>query len=165
MTSTNYPVIVGAGQLTNHPKAIDQTLEPLEMMERVAREAENDAGAPGLLEKVDSVQVVNFMSWSYADAPGMLTARLGATPSHTLYSSIGGETPQRLVNETAQAIVEGRIRIALLAGAEALESRRLARKLGAQLPWSQRGTPQRMDGDNRPGFNEEIGRASCRERV
>ena len=154
MPSTNYPLIVGAGQVTNHPKAIEQTLEPLEMMERVAREAENDAGAPGLLEKVDSVQVVNFMSWSYADAPGMLTARLGATPSHTLYSSIGGETPQRLVNETARAIVEGRIGIALLAGAEALESRRLARKLGAQLPWSQRETPQHIDGDNRSGFNE-----------
>jgi len=154
MTSTNYPVIVGAGQLTNHPKAIDQTLEPLAMMERVAREAENDAGAPALLEKVDSVQIVNFMSWSYADAPRMLAQRIGAEPNHTVYSSIGGETPQRLVNETAQAIVGGRIDIALLAGAEALESRRLARKLEAQLPWSQRGTPQRMDGDNRPGFNE-----------
>jgi acetyl-CoA C-acetyltransferase len=154
MTSTNYPVIVGAGQLTNHPKAIDQTLEPLAMMERVAREAENDAGAPALLEKVDSVQIVNFMSWSYADAPRMLAQRIGAEPNHTVYSSIGGETPQRLVNEAAHAIVNGRIRMALIAGAEALESRRLARKLGAQLPWSQRGTPQRMDGDNRPGFNE-----------
>ena len=154
MTSNNFPVIVGAAQLTNHPKAIDQTIEPLEMMERVAREAENDAGGLGLLEKLDSVQVVNFMSWSYADAPGMLAARLGATPAHTVYSSIGGETPQRLVNETAQAIVEGRIRIALLAGAEALESRRLSRKLGMQLSWSQRETPGRTDGDNRPGFNE-----------
>jgi len=154
MASKNYPVIVGAGQLTNHPGSIEDTLEPLEMMERVAREAENDAGAPGLLEKIDSVQVVNFMSWSYSDAPGELAARLGATPGHTVYSSIGGETPQRLVNETAQEIVEGRIRIALLAGAEALDSRRLARKLGAQLPWSPRGTPQRIDGDNRPGFNE-----------
>src|SRR2546427_11871127 len=147
MPSTYYALIVGAGQVTNHPRAIEQTLEPLEMMERVAREAENDAGAPGLLEKVDSVQVVYFMSWSYADVPGMLAARLGATPSHTLYSSIGGETPQRLVNETAQAIVEGRIGIALLAGAEALESRRLAGELGAQPPWSQREAPQRVVGD------------------
>jgi acetyl-CoA C-acetyltransferase len=154
MASNNYPVIVGTAQLTSHPKAIDQTLEPLEMMERVAREAESDAGAPGLLEKLDSVQIVNFMSWSHADAPGMLAARVRATPAHTVYSSIGGETPQRLVNETAQAIVDERIGIALLAGAEALESRRLARKLGAQLPWSQRETPQRIDGGNRPGFNE-----------
>ena len=154
MATKNDPVIVGVGQLTNHPKSIDETLEPLDMMERVAREAEEDAGIGGLLEKVDSVQIVNFMSWSYADAPRMLAQRIGAEPNHTVYSSIGGETPQRLVNETAQAIVGGRIDIALLAGAEALESRRLARKLEAQLPWSQRGTPQRMDGENRPGFNE-----------
>jgi len=154
MATDNYPVIIGVGQWTNHPKTIDDTVEPLEMMARVTREAEADTGAVGLLERVDSVQVVNFMSWSYTDAPGQLARRIRANPTHTLYSTIGGETPQRLVNETAQAIVDGRIRIALLAGAEALESRRLARKLGAQLSWSQRGTPQRVDGDNRPGFNE-----------
>src|SRR5207247_9788460 len=104
MPSTNYPLIVGACQVTNHPKAIEQTLEPLEMMERVAREAENDAGAPGLLEKVDSVQVVNFMSWSYADVPGMLAARLGARPAHTRYCSSGGETARRPVNAAARGM-------------------------------------------------------------
>ncbi len=150
----NYPVIVGVGQFTNQPRTLDETVEPLEMMERVSREAEADADRPNLLEEVDSVQVVNFMSWSYVDAPGMLAQRIGANPRHTLYSSIGGETPQRLINETAQAITEGRTRLALLAGAEGLESRRLARKLGGHLPWSERGTPQRIDGDNRPGFNE-----------
>ncbi|HEV8573105.1 MAG TPA: acetyl-CoA acetyltransferase [Dehalococcoidia bacterium] len=154
VTNSNYPVIVGVGQFTNHPKTLDDTVEPLDMMERVAREAEKDAGAGGVLAKVDSVQVVNIMSWSYADAPGALGERVGAEPRHTVYPPVGGETPQRFVNETAQAIVEGRINIALLAGAEALESRRLARKLGAQLSWSDRATPQQLDGDNRPGFNE-----------
>jgi acetyl-CoA C-acetyltransferase len=153
MATKNYPVIVGVGQLTNHPKSIDETLEPLDMMERVAREAEEDAGIGGLLERLESVQVVNFMSWSYTNAPRMLAHSIGAEPNHTVYSSIGGETPQRLVNETAHAIVNGRIRMALIAGAEALESRRLARKLGDQLPWSERATPQRIDGDTRPGFN------------
>lgn len=154
MTTDNYPVIIGVGQLTNHPTTLDDAVEPLEMMARVAREAETDVGVGGLLEKVDSVQVVNFMSWSYTDAPGLLARRIGASPAQILYSGIGGETPQRLINETAQAIVDGRMRIALIAGAEAMESRRLARKLGAPLPWSERGTPQRVDGDNRPGFNE-----------
>ena len=71
----NYPVIVGAGQLTNHPKTIDEAIEPRAMMERVAREAESDARSPGLLAKLDSVQVVNMLSWSYTDAPGMLAAQ------------------------------------------------------------------------------------------
>jgi acetyl-CoA C-acetyltransferase len=153
----NFPVLIGAGQLRNHPKSIAEAIEPLEMMERVGRDAAKDAGAPGLLEKLDSVQVVNILSWSYVDAPGMLAARLGAEPKHTVYSPIGGETPQRLINETSEAIAAGRIRLVLLAGAEAMESRRLARKLDEKLPW-ERGTPQRIDGENRPGFTESEAR-------
>ena len=149
----NYPILIGAAQLTNHPRSLADAIDPLEMMERVARAAAEDAGAPDLLEKLDSVQVVNMLSWSYTDAPGMLAARLGAEPTQTVYSPIGGETPQRLINETAQAIVDGRVRLALLAGVEVMESRRLARKLDEKLPWV-RGTPQRVDGENRPGFTE-----------
>jgi acetyl-CoA C-acetyltransferase len=153
MPTTNFPVLIGAGQFTNHPNTLDETVEPLEMMERVARSAEADSGVSGLPQKIDSVQVVNIIAWQYADAPGALAQRLGAEPQHTLYTSVGGETPQRLINETGAAIVEGRIRLALLVGAEAMESRRLARKLGAQLPWSERGTPH-IEGDTRNGFNE-----------
>ncbi|MFQ5471609.1 MAG: acetyl-CoA synthetase, partial [Dehalococcoidia bacterium] len=87
------------------------------------------------------MQVPNVMSWSYADLPGALAARIGAQPSQSIHTTIGGETPQRLVNETAQAIAEGRTRIALIAGAEALASRRVARKTQQRLPWTERGTP------------------------
>ncbi len=151
---TNYPLIVGTGQLTNRPRSVEDAIEPLEMMARVAAAAERDAGVAGLLARVDSVQVVNILSWTYADAPGLLAARTGARPAHKLYSSIGGETPQRLVNETAAAIAAGRVRLALLAGAEALESRRLARRANARLPWPVRGNPEQVAGDQRPGFAE-----------
>src|SRR5438445_13499790 len=100
----------------------------MEMMSAVAHAAAADAGVSGVLSQLDSVQVVCIIAWQYPDAPGILAQRIGATPSHTLYSSVGGETPQRLINETAQAIVEGRIRLALIAGVEAMQSRRLARK-------------------------------------
>lgn len=152
--SRNYPVIVGVGQLTNRPRSLDDAIEPMEMLERVARAAADDCGLPGVLSRADSVQVVNIISWSYPDAPGALAERVGANPGHKLYSAIGGETPQRLINETAQAIVEGRIRLALIAGAEAMASRRLARKLGEKLPWPVLGPPQSMAGDNRNGFSE-----------
>ena len=105
--ATNYPLIVGVGQFTNHPKALSDCVEPADMMAQVARSAEADAGAPGLLAKLDSVQVVGMLGWGYEDAPGEVAKRIGAEPASTLYSAVGGETPQRLVNETAQAIVEG----------------------------------------------------------
>lgn len=150
----NYPVIIGVGRLTNRPEDVDQCVAPLDMMERVARAAEDDAGVSGLLAAADSVQVVNIIAWQYTDAPGLLAARLGASPAHTLYSAIGGETPQRLVNQTAQAIAEGRTRIALIAGAEAMHSRRIARAADQRLPWIDRGVPERIDGDMRVGFSE-----------
>ena len=94
------------------------------------------------------------MGWPYQDPPGFLAERIGAAPAHKLYTTVGGETPQRLVNETAQAVVEGRVRLALIVGAEALESRRLARKLDQHLNWSVRGNPEHVVGDTRPGFSE-----------
>ncbi len=151
---SNYPVIVGVGQLTNRSDSLDDAIEPVEMMARVARAAEADAGVEGLLAKLDSVQVVNIISWPYPDAPGMLAQRIGARPAQKLYSAVGGETPQRLINETAQAISEGRSRIALLAGAEAMNSRRLARQQDQQLPWPVRGNPEHVTGDTRTGFTE-----------
>lgn len=154
----NYPVIVGAGRLTNRPEAIGQCVAPIDMMERVARDAEADAGVSGLLLAADSVQVVNIIAWQYADAPGLLAQRLGANPTHKLYSAIGGETPQRLVNETAQAIAEGRTRIALIAGAEAMHSRRLARNADERLAWTDRGVPESIAGDMRVGFSESEAR-------
>ncbi len=154
MSSDNYPVIVGVGQYVNRSQELDDAREPLEMMALVARAAEADAGVEGLLARLDSLQVVNIIGWPYPDAPGLLAQRLGARPAQMVYTGVGGETPQRLINETAQAIAEGRTKIALLAGAEAIASLRLARKAGRRLPWTVRGTPQRIDGDTRNGSSE-----------
>ncbi len=148
-----YPVIVGVGQVTNRAQTTEDSIEPVELMARAARLADEDAGG-GLLAQVDSLQVVNVISWPYPDAPGLLASRIGAEPAQPLYSAIGGETPQRLVNETAEAIVAGRTRVALIAGAEAMHSRRLARAEDSRLRWSPRGTPERIVGDTRNGFSD-----------
>ncbi|MCH8050915.1 MAG: acetyl-CoA acetyltransferase [Chloroflexi bacterium] len=155
--SAGYPVIVGVGQVTNRAQTTDDSIEPVELMAQAARLADDDAGG-GLLSRIDSLQVVNVISWPYPDAPGLLASRIGAEPAHTLYSAIGGETPQRLVNETAEAIVAGRTRVALIVGAEAMHTRRLALKEGARLPWEVRGTPERILGDTRLGFSDVEGR-------
>ena len=122
-------------------------------MAQAARLADDDAGG-GLLSRIDSLQVVNVISWPYPDAPGLLASLIGAEPTDSLYSAVGGETPQRLVNATAEAIVAGRTRVALITGAEAMQSRRLARKEGARLQWAPRGAPEQMIGDTRNGFSD-----------
>lgn len=132
------PVIIGVAQYTNRSRDLDQAREPMEMMELVARAADEDAGRPDLLRRLDSLQVVNILSWPYADPPGMLAERLGASPSHALYTTVGGDTPLRLLNKTAARIHRGESDLALIVGAEAMHSLMLARRLGVRLPWTER---------------------------
>ena len=150
----NYPIIVGVGQFTNRLKSLEDAIEPAEMMARVARAAAEDAGSAGLIPKIDSLQVVSILSWQYPDAPGLLAAKIGASPPQKVYTAVGGDTPQKLVNETSEAIVKGHTRLALLAGCEAMASRNMARKREAQLPWPTRGTPESVVGDTRMGFSD-----------
>jgi acetyl-CoA C-acetyltransferase len=147
-------VIIGVGQLTNRIKSLDEAIEPVEMMARVAHLAAEDAGSRDLIWKIDSLQVVNILSWQYPDAPGLLAEKLGIAPPHQVYTAVGGNTPQVLVNQASEAIVNGEIRVALLAGAEAMATRSMARKQAAHLPWDIRGTPENVVGDTRVGFND-----------
>ena len=54
------PCIIGVAAHTWHPEDVGETgaPEPLDMWEHVARLAERDAGRPGLLAGLDSIQVV-----------------------------------------------------------------------------------------------------------
>lgn len=151
---SDYPVIAGVGQVTNRARELRDAREPLDLMAEAARRAEEDAGLAGLLAKADSVRVVSVLSWPSQDPPSDLAARAGAPPGERLYTTIGGNTPQWLVNETAEAIVRGDVRVALLAGAEAMHSMRLARKAGQQPDWSPRGRPKANAGDARFGVSE-----------
>src|SRR5262245_12189980 len=126
------------------------------MMEAVARGAAVDAGVgPGLLDRVDSLAVVNVFCWPYANPPAALAERLGTRPAQQRYTTVGGNTPQWLVNETAVEIAAGRVRLALLAGAEAVRTVLRARKARHQLAWTSGGDSSlTMIGDARDGTNE-----------
>lgn len=155
MPHLNYPILVGFGQITDRVTDPENALDPVGLMAEAARRAETDAGVSSLLKKADSVRVVNVVSWSYGDAPAVLAERLGITPSDRVYTTIGGNTPQLLINETADAVVRGKVRIALLAGAEAFNSLRLARNAGIRLNWPPAaGAPSEVLGDERWGTQD-----------
>jgi len=147
------PIIVGVAQHVNRSDDPAAALEPLEMMVKVAKEAEEDAGGKGLLAQADSVQVVNVISWSYRDAPGLLAERVGAHPWQKVYTSVGGNSPQWLVNQTAEGIARGEVRLALIAGGEAMRSRARFRGRG-DLRWTRWGSPEATVGDARIGSSE-----------
>jgi acetyl-CoA C-acetyltransferase len=159
MSEDRTPILIGAGQLTQRDVDPGEAKDPLAMMVETAQRAAQDAGAnTGLLSRLDSVGVVNILSWHYANPPGLLAERLGAHPSQLLYTTIGGNTPQSLVNATAAEIAGGRVRLALLAGAEAVYTLQRARRTHTELRWSSAeagaGPQPTIVGDQRPGSND-----------
>ncbi len=131
------PCIVGVAQLVHRPG--EPELEPLTMWERVVRAAADDAHAKtDVLGAVESLQIVYCQSWQYDDPPGRLGDALGIDPRHRFYSGIGGTTPQLLVNDAAEAVVAGELDVAVVCGAEALDTVRRSKKAGERPQWSYR---------------------------
>src|SRR5476651_733737 len=102
MTNSEVPperiaVIVGVGEIADHPAELTAGLEPLVLLEAAVRRAGEDAGAP-LLGEIDSLDVVNFLSWRYRDPEQQLAARLGIKPPHCTYGPVGGESPIRYLH-------------------------------------------------------------------
>jgi acetyl-CoA C-acetyltransferase len=102
----------------------------------MATAAAADAGVPDLLRQLDSVQIVYCQSWQYDEPVTRLCERIGASPRHSLYSGIGGTTPQVLVNDVAEAMLRGELDTALVVGAEALATKRALKKAGEKPAWS-----------------------------
>ncbi len=133
------PCIVGVGSHTWHPgeTGVAGAPEPLTMWETVTRRAEADAGV-SLIPRLDSLDVVYCQTWQYDDPTARLTQRLGSTPRRAVYSGIGGTTPQVLVQETAARLWRGELDVALVVGAEALDTQRRYKKAGERYPYSHR---------------------------
>lgn len=156
MNERQLPILVGVGQYTNRFDDLADALEPLEMMVRVARQAEEDAGCKGLLGRLDSVGVANILSWSYGDAPGLLAEAVGAQPTDKTYTTVGATAPQWLINRTAERIARGEARLALVAGAEAMRSMVRLRASGQRRSrrWRHWTAPKAMAGDARAGSSD-----------
>ena len=110
-------MITGWGQVTQPKQATPPYMEPLDMMERAAREAAAQAGI-GVLAAIDTLLVVRAQS-RVLNAPGEeLARRLGIQPRHIEVSGIGGQVPQQFVNRAAGMLARGEAGTVLLVGAE-----------------------------------------------
>lgn len=135
MSPDRIPVIVGAGEALDRPTDLSKALEPLALMAAALREADVDAGG-GFLARIGSLDVVNQLSWRYADAAGELCARLGIAPARAVYGPVGGESPVRYLHEAAIRIARGEAQVCAVVGAEAQWSVNKARAAGLDLPWT-----------------------------
>lgn len=124
------PVLIGYGQVNQ--REVDPDVEPVDLMAAAARAAAD----PRVLVAVDSVRVVNLLSWNYRD-PGLLLAqRIRADAAQTRYTGVGGNVPQTLVNEACRDLQAGRSEVVLIAGAETWRTRTRLRAGGGAPNWT-----------------------------
>src|SRR6476660_110510 len=129
------PVIVGVGEIVDRPKEIVEGLEPLALLEQALKRAEADSGCK-LLGEIQSLDIVNFLSWRYRDPEKLLSNRLGIKPKHAYYGPVGGESPIRYLHEAALRIARGECSVAAVCGAEAQSTATKAERAGVKLPWT-----------------------------
>lgn len=155
-TAPRTPVIVGVGQTQQRFDDPTQALEPIELLATAARAADEDAHAHHpLLDRIDTIAVADMVSWKYADPGALLGRILEASPRTTITTTVGGNTPQMLVNKLAPAIARGEHDVVLLGGVETVHTRWRARRAEpkAWLRWSEADDPPCpiVWGDERPG--------------
>ena len=143
------PVLVGAGQVTNRG---DRLVDPMILMEEATRLALADSGG-AVGGRVQSVQVVNLLSWSYPAPADALARRLGLPDGERLSTTIGGNTPQWLMARACDAIASGRLDGVVIAGAETMDSAKRARDQGVASYGGERGNvTEQVVGDDRTGI-------------
>ncbi len=169
MTDDRMPILIGGGQLTQRTAQtgkLEDSLDPLQLLTEASNRALADTGAAAKLTPlIDNISVVRFTADSseagrlpigqYTNAPRSLGNRIGAKAKREYYTAAGGNTPQYLVNRTAEEIANGETTVALLAGSEDLATLLGALNKGIALKWGDDpgGEPIHI-GDNRRGVND-----------
>ncbi|MGI8793003.1 MAG: acetyl-CoA acetyltransferase, partial [Acidimicrobiales bacterium] len=151
------PVLVGVGQVQRRPDALTDDLgTPVDLMVDALRAAGDDAGSgSGILQKADSIRVIDLLCRKYTDPAAEIAAALGASPRERVRTEVGGNSPQMVVNDASLMIQRGDLDVVLITGAEAMYTRSMARRAGGRIEWPDAGDePTRRMGDPRPGSHE-----------
>ncbi len=128
-------MIVGVGDVIDKVKDPLQACHPLQLLEASLRAADADAGG-GWLHRIDSIDIVNQMSWPYADLPGLLCDAIGRPRGiRAIHGPVGGEAPLRHLQDLALRIMAGETSVGVVCGAEALGAVMRAAAGRIELPW------------------------------
>lgn len=130
------PILIGVGQKTVRDEPLDALTRPMDLMQASAEAAAADAGlTPAALTGVDKLVVVKSFREPMRNSPARLATRIGAEGAQSWLTPDGGNAPQYLVNRFAEEIAEGKARMVLLAGAEAMDNGRRLVKSGVKPDW------------------------------
>ena len=144
------PVLVGVGQFTERELNPQLALPPMGIAAKAAKAALLDCGnSRAVAEAIDTLVAIRIFPDS-SNRPGMphpfgraenppraIARRIGANPDRAIYGNVGGNTPQKYINEMAERIAEGELEVVLLAGAEAIKTVQRAMRQEISLDWQE----------------------------
>lgn len=146
----NTPIIIGVGQVTepNIPQGAKFSSAYDLAAEAARRAIANAHSTTPLAPHIDAltairlfedstrkVAIVNNPLGCSNNVPGSIAERLNITPRELIYAAVGGQTPQRLVNEFSERIFRGENHCALITGAEAIANIKYAIRNGIEADW------------------------------
>jgi acetyl-CoA C-acetyltransferase len=143
------PVIIGVGEASERLDAPDyRALSPADLAGLAARAALDDAlSAEALAPHVELIGAIRQFEVSAPwfvppfgasnNFPRSVARRIGADPVRAVLEPVGGQGPQHLLNDLAQEIGRGELKMALLVGAEAISTQRHLMSKGEKRDWSE----------------------------
>lgn len=122
VSADRVPVIIGVGEINDRPGPEDEGLDSIGLMLAALRAAEADSGVH-LLDRLDWLGVEDQISFPNPDIHEDLAGKLPRRPSEVLRThEASGDGPIQLINDAANLIGLGKIRIAAAVGAEAMRT-------------------------------------------
>ena len=161
----NTPVIIGVGDFVD--KSEENGLNPLSLLKKVSEIAIKDCNSKlNLIDHIDYVGVTRFsvdfstatnqLNFDYSNFPKSLANALDIKRDiNEVYSSMGGNAPQVLIEDLIKKISKQEINCALISGGEVLQTMIARLKSGLELNWSDHpgGSPE-LVGNNEEGFSK-----------
>lgn len=158
MRDDRTPILVGVSQLVQRDADPREAPDPVSMVETVARQAAEDAGAgERVLRDLDTIALVNLGMRSNGNPPRLVGERLGARARQEYVSEMGGQIGVTLANLVGEQITRGEASLALVAGSNNLRTLTQARKQGVELNWPKggEGAPEMIGKLERGGSERE----------
>jgi acetyl-CoA C-acetyltransferase len=161
----NTPVIIGVGEASERIDTPSYAaLSPADLAGRAAAAALDDAlSVAALAPHLGVIAAIRQFEVSGPNAvapfgkadnfPRAVARRIGADPARAILEPVGGQGPQHLVNEFAQAIGEGREDLVLLCGSEAISTVRHLASRGETRDWAETAPGELED----RGFGDPLG--------
>ncbi|MGE0667830.1 MAG: acetyl-CoA acetyltransferase [Sphingomonadales bacterium] len=144
------PILIGGGQFTEKGVSPDKAHPPMGIAAEAAKAAMADTGlGAAIAPHICTLAMIRIFPDSTnrprvahgfgraENPPRAVARRIGANPRNAIYTQVGGNTPQKLVSEMCERIAAGDVSMALIAGAEAIQTTKDAMRQGLSLDWQE----------------------------